>query len=76
MKEKVASDSRGCEKLSYWKNDGDEPLKFLKIFDIVKEATEKYPDRDAICTLEGSRLTYRESFEKVCSYVRCTETLI
>lgn len=65
MKQKIAVDPQGREKLSYWKNDGEEPLKNWKISDIVKEATKKYSDRDAICALEGSRLTYGESFEKV-----------
>ncbi|KAK7582443.1 hypothetical protein V9T40_013888 [Parthenolecanium corni] len=70
MKPKITNEAQQREKLSYWKNSGEEPLKNWKISDIIKEATEKYPNRDAICAFGGSRLTYGESFEKIESLAK------
>ncbi|XKL65483.1 hypothetical protein PGB90_008903 [Kerria lacca] len=63
--EKSIEEIISVRKPSYWNEIGTEPLKQLTIGDLIKEASEKFKHREAICTDERSRLTFEQAYEQV-----------
>lgn len=53
-------------KLSYMHKIGTEPLRYVTIGQVFEETANKFPDRfSLISCLEGTRITFAESLEKV-----------
>ncbi|XP_065215188.1 medium-chain acyl-CoA ligase ACSF2, mitochondrial-like [Planococcus citri] len=65
FEEKLLQNPEIRNDLSYWKNPGTEPLKNFTINEIFSQSAEKYGDRYAVCSYQGTKLTYKQALHQV-----------